>query len=431
MENRIRVFLPRQYDLVVGDTFQLFYRGIIEAPNPYCYSIVAVCEKGKNFPRYFEYTPTEEGKHLLTVSVYNAEKTLLGTASTILNVVSASAPKKPVNILCVGDSLTQGGLWVGEVKRRLTATDGEPVGNGFDNVNFVGTCFKNGVSFEGYGGWQWNSYTSDKAGSVWIQAPNKKTVEDQHSLWQDENGAIWQIETLQVDYLKLNRYKDHDQVLPTSGFLKHYKNAVNTEPIEFFSSSVGAVSPFYNEQTKSISLKSYVEKIGVSSIDFVYILLGANGLMRQIALTSTRHDYCQFVKEEARALIDIIKRDLKNVKIKIIAPPVPSVNGGMGNNYGADIPFTDGFDILIYLTELNMAYESLSLENGYNDFVEFIHLGGQFDTENAYPSIQKPVNVRSKITERQDTNAMHPTVEGQMQIADAIYRNLIKELKNF
>ena len=52
MNNKIRVILPDKYDLVVGDTFQLFYRSIIEAPNPYVYAIVAECEKGKNFPRY-------------------------------------------------------------------------------------------------------------------------------------------------------------------------------------------------------------------------------------------------------------------------------------------------------------------------------------------------------------------------------------------
>ena len=56
MENKVNVFMPKSYDLVVGDTFQLFYTGIIESPNPYGYAIVATCDKGKNFPRYFEFT---------------------------------------------------------------------------------------------------------------------------------------------------------------------------------------------------------------------------------------------------------------------------------------------------------------------------------------------------------------------------------------
>ena len=429
MDSKVRVFLAKQYDLVVGDTFQLFYKGVIEAPNPYCYSIVALCEKGKAFPRYYEFTPEQVGQHKLTISVYNAERKLLGQAETILNVTKPAAPKKPVNVLCIGDSITANGVWPGELARRITKTDGAPQGHGFDNVRFVGSCTKdNEVFFEGYGGWQWISYTSTTPGSVWVQAPNSKTVEDQHSLWQDSNGYIWQIETLQVDYLKLNRYKDHDGPLPKPGFLTHYKNAVNTDPIEIFSASEGQVSPFYDKESKSLNIKKYLETIGADTIDVVYIFLGTNGLMRQVAFNNTRHDYCKIVKEEAREVIDLLKKSIPNVKIKLIVPQLPSCRGGMGNNYGADAPFNDYYDILHYITELGMAYEELAYEEGYKDFVEFVHLTAQFDTEYCYPHTVRPVNCRSQITEWFDTNGCHPTPEGSYQIADAVYRNLVKEL---
>ena len=44
MNDKMRVILPEKYDLVVGDTFQLFYRGVVEAPNPFYYNIVSYCE---------------------------------------------------------------------------------------------------------------------------------------------------------------------------------------------------------------------------------------------------------------------------------------------------------------------------------------------------------------------------------------------------
>ncbi|MBQ3234704.1 MAG: SGNH/GDSL hydrolase family protein [Clostridia bacterium] len=428
MNGKVRVFLAKQYDLVVGDTFQLFYRGVIEAPNPYCYSIVARCERGKNFPRYYEYTPMQEGKHVLTISVYDAEQNLLGRGETLLNVVKPTAPKSAVNVLCVGDSLTQNGVWVSELNRRITKAGGNPEGHGFENVNFVGSCVVGDVKFEGYGGWQWSSYTCSKPGSIWVEAPNAKTEKDQHSLWRDENGNIWQIETLQVDYLKLNRYKDHDGPRPQKGFLTHYKNAVDTSPIEIFSSSDERKNPFYDENTNSVNLKSYADKICGGKIDVVYILLGANGLMRQIAFNNTRRDYCQIVKEEARKLVDLIKEGLPSVKIKILAPQIPSARGGLGSNYGAEPPYSDYFDLVHYTMELNSAYESLAQEEGYREYLEFIHLAGQFDTEHSYPHTFKPVNVRSKTTEWLDTNGYHPTDEGSYQIADAVYRNLVKEL---
>lgn len=428
MKDQIRVILAKQYDLVVGDTFQLFYRGVIEAPNPYVYSIVSICEKGKNFPRYFEYTPEIEGKHTLTISVYNAKRELLGSASTILNVVMPKQPKKPVNVLCIGDSLTQSGSWVSEVHRRISKPDGIPCGLGYNNVNFIGNCKKDEVGFEAFGGWTWDRFIIPFPGAIWIEAPNNKTEKDQHSLWQDENGAIWQIETLQIDYLKLNRYKGHTFPRPKSGILTHYKNAVNTDPITFYSSSDERLTPFYDADSKAIDFNAYIKRLNVEKIDIVYILLGSNGLMRAAAINNPKSIYCKMVVEEAKMLVDKIKADLPNVKVKVIAPPLPSLKGGIGSNYGADLPLTDCYELEHYNFELNTAYQAWALEDGYKDFMEFINLTGQFDSEYAYPHIEKPVNVRSKTTERLDTNASHPTEEGYMQIADAVYRNLVKEI---
>ena len=428
LTEKIRVVLAHQYDLVIGDTFQLFYRSIIEAPNPYVYSIVAVCEKGKNFPRYFEYTPQEEGKHELTISVYDANRNLLGSASTILNVVMAKKPINQINVLCVGDSLTHGGEWIEEVRRRIVENDGTPCGHGFNGVNFVGNCKAFGIGYEAFGGWTWDRFTSDKVGAIWLEAPNNKTEKDQHSLWQDENGAIWQIETLQIDYLKMNRYKDHTSPRPESGILTHYKNAVDTTPIRFFRSSDERITPFYDLQSKGINFKAYIKKLGIDKIDIVYILLGSNGLMRPEAINNTKFEYCKLVINEAKVFVDKLKADLPNVKVKIMAPPKISMNGGIGNNYGAELPFTDKAEIDHYNTELNFAYRRWAEEDHYKDFLEFVHLTGQFDSEFSYPNIQKPVNVRSSVTERIDTNACHPNHEGKMQMADAVYRNLVKEI---
>mgnify|MGYP003299497344 CR=1 FL=1 len=428
MGNKIRVILAEQYDLVVGDTFQLFYRGVIEAPNPYVYSIVSVCEKGKNFPRYFEYTPQEEGKHILTISVYDAARNLLGSATTTLSIVRPKKPSSQVNVLCIGDSLTADGVWLNEVKRRISTLGGNPCGLGFNNVNFVGSCMKEGVGFEAFGGWTWAGFMSNKLGSIWIEAPNKKTEKDQHSLWKDENGAIWQLETLQVDYIKLNRYKNHTSARPKNGVLIHYKNAIDTSPIYFYSSFDEQTTPFFDSEEKNINFKTYLKKINVDKIDIVYILLGANGLMRAEAINNTKRDYCKIVVREAKQLVDRIKKDLPNVKVKIIAPPLPSLKGGVGNNYGAELPLTDCYELIHYTMELNLAYQNWALEEEYKGFLEFINLSGQFDSEFSYPYIEKSVNVRSKITERMDINAVHPTVEGKMQMADAVYRNLIKEI---
>ncbi len=426
MSDKIRVILPKKYDLVIGDTFQLFYRGVIEAPNPYVYSIVTVCEKGQSFPRYFEYTPQAAGAHKLSISVYDAQRNLLGHGETILNVVKPKMPEKCTNILVVGDSLTASCQWIKEVDRRIASEDGTPCGLGFKNaVNFVGTNRVENVACEAYGGWHWASFLTNTAGAMWIECKNNRSVEDQHSIWQDINGALWQLETLQIDYLKFNRYKDHTSPKPEHGPLIHVKNAVDTNPINFTHSSTERATPFYDNEKGEIDFQTYAKRNNIESIDAVYVFLGTNGLMSAAAMTHSRPEYCQLVVNTAKKLVAKIKAAFPNVLVKIIGLPQSSCNGGVGANYGAELPLTDAYEIAYYKNELDLAYQAWCLEEECKDYMEFINLSGQFDCEYAYPSKEKPVNVRSNITERMDTNAVHPTLVGYMQIADAIYRNIV------
>ena len=427
MQDKLSLFMPESYDLVVDDTFQLYYRGIIQSYNPYQYQIVATCEKGKSFPRYFEYTPKEPGRHQLDITVYDDNLNVIANAKTILNVVKPKPSDKPVNFLCIGASLDSGGEWVNELNRRITAKDGAPKGLGFEGLNFVGTSKKGDVSVEAYGGWQWNNYTSTKEGSVWIEYPNNLTSEDQHSVWKDENGALWQIETLQVDYLKFNKYQYHDCSLPKSGTLYHVKNALHQEPIKYNSSMPGNISPFYDKETDKLDFKKYLKKQGFDKVDVVYANLGGNGLMRTDAQSLSREEYCKIVVKEAKEVVDLILDACPDVKIKLMTMPFPSVNGGLGTNYGAEPPFNNYLDLVRYRFELCKAYQNCCKEEKYKNNLELVHMSGQFDSENNYPYVEKQVNSRCSTVERFDVNGVHPAPWGYLQMADAIYRNLVKE----
>ena len=432
MEDTIRVILADKYDLVVGDTFQLYYKGIIEAPNPYCYSIVATCEKGSNYPRYYEFTPESAGQHTLTISVYNASRTLLCKGETILNVVQPKQTDKKVNILCVGASGTANGYWVSEAHRRITKTDGDPKGIACPNIQFVGNCRRpeadrNEVGFEAFGGWTWETFTSEAVNSMWVNSPNNRTEEDQHSLWKDENGAIWQLETLQSDYLKFVPYQNHSSPRPESGFLYHHMNATNQDPIPIYSSFTEKRSPFVDPETNKLNFKTYAKRSNIDTIDAVYILLGLNGLLRPQAINNSMKEYCKYVVSEAKVFVDALKRDFPDVKVKIIAPYLASTNGGCGYNYGANMIYSDWYYLTHYIMELNLAYQAWANEEDYCGFLELVSATGQFDAEHNYPCIQKPVNTRSKVTERFDINGVHPTPEGYYQVADAVFRNIVKE----
>lgn len=159
--------LPEKYNLVVGDTFELFYKGIMLCKDPYHYNILVTCGIGNTFARKFVVTPTEAGTHTLTVQLTDDFGNVIDEASTQLVVSSKMAsPAEQMNVLCVGDSLTAGGQWVDEVYRRLTKTTSAtqhnataPTGDGLSNIAFVGKkTTANGAGYEGTGGWTYNSY---------------------------------------------------------------------------------------------------------------------------------------------------------------------------------------------------------------------------------------------------------------------------------
>ncbi len=425
--HKIKVVLPKKFDLVVGDTFQLFYRGIIEAPNPFCYDIVAVCEKGNNYPRYFEFTPDEEGEYNLTVSVYNADKKLLGSGETVLSVVKPTEPKKHISILCIGDSLTAKGQWVGELKRRLTENEGMPSGNGLSNIQFIGTCNVDGTLFEGYGGWKWDSYLTTTMKGIWITVENhNKTDEDQHSVWQDDNQNLWIMETVCNDSIKFMPYKHEHPINNTNGKFIHIKNASHQDDIIFTDIATEKPSPFLNKENNAIDFSWYCEKNGFEGVDGVYILLGWNCLKEGLDLP----EHCRGLAYKAKEMIDAIHLDYPDAWVRILGLQVPSVNGGTGASYGAQLPYCDDYGLTKYVMELNRAYESITQEKEYMDFVEFINISGQFDSDYNMQSSKKPVNTRSKQEENIGINGVHPSFDGYMQIADAVYRNAVRNIAN-
>lgn len=424
MNDFVQVVLPKKYDLVVGDTFQLFYKGIIEAANPYCYDIVSVCEVGKNFPRYFEFTPDQTGEYNLEVTVYSNDKRILARGETKLLVCEPKkVPEKPLNILCVGDSLTCEGLWVHEAKRRLSETGGEPCGLGLDGFNFIGTCKNDNVGFEGYGGWKWEHYLSgddDCFGAVWITCCHDKNERDQHSIWIDESGNKWQLETIEKERIKFNRVEGHQGELP-KGVIKHLENADNTNDINIKKSEYEVKNPFRNSDTNKVDFINYCEKNGFDGIDVVYLFLTWNGLVL------TKEHYLEMA-EKGKKFVDILHGQFPQAKVKLMGLQVPSKT--VGASYGAKLPYCDYYGLARFVFELNRIYEAWTLEEKYKDFMEFINISGQFDSDYNMPYKEKCVNTRSKQKEIVGSNGVHPSVDGYMQIADAVYRNIVNSFCN-
>lgn len=162
VDEEVKVLLPAQYYLVPNDNFQLFYRSVIQAVNPYIYHIKLTGTVGHSYNRYFEFKPTtaDEGRtYTLKIDVRDNNGNILGTGTTNLIVSSADKTAPTKNILCIGDSLTVNGVWVQQGTKRYAEAGG-------GTINLLGTINSSSVKHEGRGGWQWSSFVNGYTSSV-------------------------------------------------------------------------------------------------------------------------------------------------------------------------------------------------------------------------------------------------------------------------
>lgn len=352
LNDKVNVYLPEEYYLAVNDNFQLFYRGVIQAVNPYNYYIEIKTKFGKVFPRYYERKPTisQIGTYDLTLNIYDNNGKLLGSDTTKLIVNDSLKENSMQNILCIGDSLTAGGVWVNEAYRRYSESGGNPLGDSNNYLNFIGTKSTSNYPSVGYEG-----------------------------------------------YPGRTRQK-----------------------------FMGEESPFFNKSTNKIDFKAYVENNSFEDIDYVYVLLTWNGMTEKFK-TDFSLDDGHF--KYAQKMLDSIHLSFPDAKIRLMGLQMPSQNGGMGSNYDVNSVYGDAYGMLVTAMNYNKNLEKLSNLDKYKNFVNYIDVAGQFDTDFNMPTIEKPVNNRNEETEIIGSNGVHPTTNGYYQIADAVYRSFYNDFK--
>jgi len=417
-----RIVLPDNLYAVVGDKLQLFVRGMIEAQNPYNLPFVITSTVGTSYPRYFEYTPVvgEVGTKSFTIKVLDYDYSILNSKTVNLKVVNHTGqPSSPKNILTLGDSLTGGGAWPAELYRRLTQTGGSPAGLGYGNINFIGDKALPGYptqAYTGYGGWSYSLYTGTSgttSGHV-LTGTFDKDKSDVNSTWLDSNGVTWAIEYA-TGGLKIHGAGS----LPASGTLTHVSGATHTSNIIYTSATTEPESPFWDSANNRFSFAGWASRNGYSSIDAIYVLLGWNSTGGP-----NNTDYTSYINS-VRTLLDRVHADFPSAIVRIVGVQIPSVNGGLGNNYGANGSLSEYYGVVRSANFMNIAYQNLANEDTYNTWVKFISIAPQFDSENNMPQALNPVNSRNNTTEYRGTNGVHPDTAGYYQIADAVYREFV------
>ena len=420
----IEISLPDKITAVVGDTLQLFYRGMIKAVNPYNYDILVTCSKGKQTPRFFEYTPTtsDVGTTNFTLTIKDSSGNIVATKSCVLQTVAAAiSPSTKTNILCLGDSNVAGGQWVKEAARRLTASDGTPVGNGFTNIEFCGSIKGGGAGWFGVGGWSWDTFTSAGAPAFrfYVTGVGSLSVGAVYS----HNGYNYTIKEVNVTSGNGNILCETSSAnnTPTIGGTLTKTSGSGDAKITFDEYVADAQNPLWNVSQNRMSFIPYANEVAGGQIDVVYTFLTWNGINAGMNVV----DFANILAR-VKIFADTLHSEFPNAKLKLLGQNPPSLNGGMGANYGATgSGYADDYGMFRTILNMNEAYQEFANRAEYSSFVEFVNVSSQFDAENNMQSGEFAVNTRNSKKERRDTNGVHPSTEGYYQIADVVYRNFV------
>ena len=196
------VRLAKQYDLVVGDHFQLYYIGVVKTFNIKNEGIRVECAVGRQMPRYFEYTPTESDagqSYKLTITTRRLDGSVISLGETTLVVhpkLTDNTTPSNVNVLIIGDSLTYQGEWAGEGLRRIYGNDlsvpPAPLGltnscTSYGSKSNVINGFR--VYHEGYSGWSWARFLQRTSANPFYNATSKSIDFQNHAARHNNTGA--------------------------------------------------------------------------------------------------------------------------------------------------------------------------------------------------------------------------------------------------
>ena len=169
VSDSVLVFLPPKIYVAVGRTIEIYNKQVLWAVDIDNYCVVWKCSSGKALKRKFSFTGTTSkvGTHTLTLEIYDSNLNLITLKTAQIIVTNNVAPANK-NILTIGDSLTNGKPWIGEL-RTLSA----------NKYTMVGTRGSDPLKHEGRSGFS--------AGSYLVASTYDFESEGVHPFW---NGSL-------------------------------------------------------------------------------------------------------------------------------------------------------------------------------------------------------------------------------------------------
>lgn len=349
------------------------------------------------------------------------------------SVVSAPS-KESFNILCVGDSFTDIGTYVGTIR--------EDIEDDNITVNLIGNMGENGKRHEARSGGTWDFVTTRQGRAIIVNVigvTNLPTTGYPGTTYQDQNGFKWTVRGVSIDStgsgkLILGNFNvdsnyggsssgtttDTDTAannIPTSGTLTKTSNASigsttssGDDSITYNGVEKIYYNPFWNPTSDELDFNYYINKWNYNPPDVVVFSIGYNDVGNR-----EYHTVESLAAIIAKAKIAVDRMHVDYPKAKIVLNVNPLGYGGDTSN-----------EILKFMRSNNQIvyYEALINKFGetteYKSYVAVCPSFMFVDRINAYSS--KTVTVGRRISKTITTagDATHCNTNGMNQIADAI-----------
>lgn len=435
---KIDIDLPNMIYAVRGDTLQLFNQGVLKCVDSENYNVVWSCPVGSQYHRYYEYAVPSDatlGRRNIQVTVKDNNNNVLGTKATLMTVVKKpTSPSANKNILCLGDSLTAGGIWPAEANRRLKASDGTPTGNGISNITFVGRLSKTlggqTAKYEGKSGYGWKDFVEGRNPKFRFWIDNSSTVNE---------GDVYSNSGFQYTVVEINIIDDQLTILTSTSNVNNIPEASGTltkvsgggdNTLEYSSMESDSDNPLWDGNNNKISFKYYLETVCNypvgTQLDAVYTCLSWNQISANQTSWSTILGYI-------KTFADTLHAEYPNAKLKLMGVQYPSMKLMMPTYGASGTGYANIYGMLNTIYNMNQTYQAFAdsqdlsgdSSDAYSTFVEFVNVSSQFDSYYNNARSTKKVNTRSTLTEYYGSNGVHPNENGYLQIGDVAYRNIV------
>lgn len=415
----LKVFLPDTIYAVVGDTLQIFYQSLVRSVDVSNYNVKVSCSKGRQFHRYFEYTPEsgDIGTTTFLITVLDDFGTIIGSAScNLVTVAVGASPSAGKKIVCVGASTTANGAWPAETFRRLTGSGGTPSGDGKTNIVFCGNKTKDGAGYVGYSGWGWVDYATQgrPAFRFTIGTTPNVAIGNVYT----NNGYSYTIIEISDDGTILCSTSSASNTPQASGTLTK-TSGTGDATVAFSASAQDSQNPFWDYQNNKLTFVPFANSYCGGTIDAMYVWLGANGL------TNWKTDFAAY-RGYMVDFVGTLHSEFPSAKIYLVCGSLPSMKVMMPGYGASGMGWADTFGMIDSFFNLRKFYQEFANDANYSGFVEFVDATSEFDGDYNFSLSQKAVNTRNNtVTEPFANNTIHPGTAGYMQVADAVYRHFV------